>query len=326
MGVCSKTHLNRADTFTRRENVSRQVVDSSMALITHSQTDQYLTFTNDILTLKVARQVGPRVTHLYFGDSPNLFAELPGESLPHPKGGSFHFYGGHRLWYAPEKPSITYLPDNAPVKICQKEKGVLLMQPVELETGIQKSMELELDQATVEVTHTIKNTGNAARELAPWAITQMAPGGTAILPQQGKPIEKGAVLPNRQLALWSYTDINSPCIRWGNAYSMIDARMTEGMLKVGYANHRGWLAYWLAGILFVKQAPFNRNGKYFDLGSSSEVFCKDTFLELETLGEIVNLQPDESITHTETWHVYGDVPQPKTEQDVAAFVEELELT
>jgi hypothetical protein len=74
---------------------------------------------NGVLTLLVSKSVGPRVLSLQMHDSENLFAELPGLSLECPGAGDFHFYGGHRLWYAPEEPARTYLPDNDPIEIKQ---------------------------------------------------------------------------------------------------------------------------------------------------------------------------------------------------------------
>ena len=58
--------------------------------------------------------------------------------------GSYHFYGGHRLWHAPEDTSRTYMPDSEPVELTAVEHGFHLVQAIETHTGIQKSMQITL--------------------------------------------------------------------------------------------------------------------------------------------------------------------------------------
>jgi len=72
---------------------------------------------NESLKLLVTRSVGPRILSFGFKDGENLFAELPETVIEVPGGGTFRFYGGHRLWHAPEEPGRTYLSDDAPVDI-----------------------------------------------------------------------------------------------------------------------------------------------------------------------------------------------------------------
>jgi len=143
----------------------------------------------------------------------------------------------------------------------------------------------------------------------------------AILPQSREQID---FLPNRSLALWSYTDFASPQVCWGNEYILVRAKM-DSPFKVGFPNPRGWLAYWLDGTLFVKRASYNAQAKYYDFGSSSECYCHGRFLELETLAPIGKLAQGESATHTETWELYADIDFPENENVVQAIVEKLGL-
>jgi hypothetical protein len=111
---------------------------------------------------------------------------------------------------------------------------------------------------------------------------------------------------------------------WGNRYIIVRAEMSSPF-KVGFPNPRGWLAYWLDGTLFVKRTAYNVNAEYYDFGSSSECYCNDHFLELETLAPISKLAPGESVTHTETWELYADVEFPKNEDAAQEIVEKLGL-
>ncbi|HNB52028.1 MAG TPA: hypothetical protein PK530_08805 [Anaerolineales bacterium] len=276
---------------------------------------------NPSLSLLVTQSVGPRILSLRYQGGENLLAELPGFMTETPAG-TYHFYGGHRLWRAPEALETTYALDNDPVAATLTANGLTVTQ---MEPHLKKSIHLALHatRPLVEVTHTLTNLGPDPMTLAVWAITQLKPGGVAILPHSTEPT---GFLPNRALALWPYTDIRSPHLTWGNAYTLVHAQMTEGALKVGFPNPRGWLAYWRAGTVFVKRAAFDLGASYYDFGSSSECYCGVAMLELETLSPIHTLAPGESIPHVETWEVFGEVDAPHDEASAARIVERLGLS
>jgi hypothetical protein len=277
---------------------------------------------NDTLQLLVTRSVGPRIISFGLKNGDNLFAELPAFVTELPNGDVFHFYGGHRLWQAPEDFNTTYIPDDDPVDIRPLENGLLVTQDTQAETGLQKSMEIILSgKSQVTITHRIANLGNIDIPCALWAITQFKTGGVAILPQTKSDT---GVLPNRSLALWSYTDMSNRNIQWGREYILVSAEM-ESPFKVGFPNPRGWLAYWLNGTMFIKQAEYDALAEYYDFGSSSECYCNDKFLELETLGSVCEVMPNETISHVEIWDLHRGVERPQNEQDVRFLVEKYGL-
>ena len=278
---------------------------------------------NASLSLLVTQSVGPRVLSLRYKGGKNLFAELPNFASERPDGQLFHFRGGHRLWHAPEAMPRTYALDDDPVEIIPAEGGLLVRQKVDVETGIEKSLHISLvgDQPQVVVHHTLTNCGLWPIECSPWAITQFRIGGVAILPQSR---QETNMLPNRSLALWPYTDLTIPQVTWGNHTLLVRAGMT-GPFKVGFPNPRGWLAYWLEDTLFVKRAAFDARATYYDFGSSSECYCNDKFLELETLAPIHRLEPGGSAEHVETWDVYAGVDYPADEDAAQAIADKLGL-
>ena len=274
---------------------------------------------NEHLTLLVTQSVGPRVISLSFNGGDNLLAVLPDFVTERPDGELFHFYGGHRLWHAPEGMPRTYHLDNEPVDITPTDTGLLITQKVEPQTGIEKSIHIALadDQPQVTIRHTLTNQGLWPVECAPFK-----PGGVAILPQSREPRE---FLPNRALAIWTYSDIASPHVTWGNDCILYRAEMQEGAFKIGFPNPHGWLAYWLDGILFVKRATYDPKTRYYDHGSSSECYCNEQFLELETLAPVSTIPPGSSVTHIETWELYADVGRPINESAAQKLVDTLGL-
>jgi hypothetical protein len=283
---------------------------------------------NDALALWVTQSVGPRIIGLALQGGDDLFVKIPDITLTCPGEKDHSLRGGHRLWYAPEEPRRTYLPDDEPVAIAEVDNGVLVTQPVETRTGIQKSLTITLlgQDARAIVDHTLHNLGKGSVELAPWAITQLKPGGTAILPQTTAPADEYGVLPNRQIVLWPYTPINSPHIAWGDRFVFIEATLESDALKIGFPNPVGWLGYALGDTLFVKQASYQPDAIYFDRQSSSECYCNPHFLELETLGPRVTLAPGESVTHRETWALYAGASFRPDETAVQELVDKLGLT
>ncbi|MBK8822681.1 MAG: hypothetical protein IPN58_08765 [Anaerolineales bacterium] len=279
---------------------------------------------NKTIQLLISRSVGPRILSLKFTDGENIFAELPDFVVECPGSGIFHSYGGHRLWHAPEEISRTYLPDDSPVEICPIENGYRVTQDVEVKTGLQKSMEIRLTgDARVVITHRLTNHGLWPVTTAPWAITQLKTGGVAILPLSCAETKQ---LPNRTLILWPYTDLSNPNVSFGKHHILLHVDMNENeAFKVGFPNPRGWLAYWLNGTLFVKHAKYELQSDYFDFGSSSECYCNDQFLELETLAPISKIEPGACVSHVETWELFKDIDCPRDEKDVQVLVQKLGL-
>ena len=278
---------------------------------------------NGKLHLVIARSIGPRILSLNLDSGPNLLAELPDVVTLRPDGKAYAFYGGHRLWLSPEDPILSYGLDDCSVDIVPSENGFKIIKPTEVDTGIEKTIQIVLpDQSPkVIITHQLKNCGSAPVRYAPWAITQLRTGGVAILPMNDADT---GFLPNRNLVLWPYTDLGNRNIQLGRQYLMVNAAM-ESPFKVGFANPVGWLAYWLEETLFVKSAGYNPQAVYPDFGCSSEYYCNAQFIELETLGPLQEIQPGGSIQHVEIWQLFHVPARPENESDVQQLVEQLGL-
>ncbi len=275
------------------------------------------------ISILVTQSVGPRIISLRFNNCDNLFAELPEFGLDCPDGGIYHFYGGHRFWHAPEEFPQTYLPDDKPIDIRPIKNGLLATQLAEDSTGLQKSLEISLsgEKSQIIIKHILTNCSSRGIKKTAWAITQLKPGGIAILPFSQ---EKTNLQPNRTFTIWPYTDMTTKHVRWGNHYILVTAKMQKPF-KVGFPNPRGWMGYWLNGTLFVKRSNFDLLATYCDLGSSSECYCNDQFLELETLAPITEISPGDSITHIENWKLYENIDFPSDEEKMTTIVNDLRL-
>ncbi|HEX2993215.1 MAG TPA: hypothetical protein VHP14_00225 [Anaerolineales bacterium] len=238
----------------------------------------------------------------------NLFADLGLTPVPTPYG-KFFFRGGHRLWHAPESMPRTYIPDNEGAMVAEVPGGVRIEMLAEAWTHLAKSIEIRLnpDRPQVIVQHEIRNGGAWAVEFAPWALTMLRQGGVAIFPQPVGNTDEAGLLSNRQLVLWPYTRINDPRLTLRDDFILVHATPSLPPIKFGYFNPHGWMAYWLDGVLFVKRFDVQTNVSYPDHGCNAESYCNDQFIELETLGPSLKLEPGQFISHTETWEMYTEL-------------------
>ena len=267
---------------------------------------------NDQLSLWVTKDIGPRILGLSFLAGENMLVVLPDAKIPVEGAEDYSLRGGHRLWYAPEDPKTTYIADDQPVEVTFTGNSLRATQPVDRLTRIQKSWQIILDEeeALLTINHNLTNLGEEQFELAPWAVTMLRPGGIGIIPMQTDFDDEHGLHPNRQVVIWPYTEIKSLYLEIKDQAISVKANMSEGALKIGAPNPRGWLAYGLEGNLFVKKTVYERSAKYLDRGASSQIYCNPDVIELETLGPVVILTPGDSVVHQETWQIYPDGKWP----------------
>ena len=269
---------------------------------------------NEFFQLECLAEAGPRIVRLipsWLGE--NLFAEVP-EAITQTTYGDFHFLGGHRFWIAPESLERTYIPDDREGVTAKKiPHGIRLEGSTQRDVHIRKTITVELspDRPFAMIKHKIENAGRAPIRLAPWALTMLRPHSTAILPQQFGAIDKDGLLPNRTFSFWSYSRWEDPRLKLGEEFITVNADGTKSPFKLGYFNPHGWLGYVFEDTFFVKRWGVRRGEEYPDQGCNAEVYTNDRFIELESLGALVDLEPDEEIVHTETWEVYETEHIPK---------------
>jgi hypothetical protein len=252
---------------------------------------------NDFLRIDYLTSVGPRIIGLY---SKQADVELLAPSFdihwptPH---GEYYLYGGHRIWKAPEDSFYNCPEDN--VTVAQEKDRVILRNDVDA-SGLQKEISFCLDENRVRLTHRLIWHGGEPIELAPWTITQVPLGGVAILPQSG--IREGSA-PTRSLAMFPYATITDPRLELYDDLILVHGSADPDAFKVGSYNPFGWAAYVLEKALFIKHFPARDFRKLPDMGSNVEVYVRDAYLELETLGELTGLKPGDAVTFEETWEV-----------------------
>ena len=258
---------------------------------------------NGQIELIATTDVGPRIIRFGFVGGPNLFSEVP-EHLGKTGGDEWKSYGGHRLWHAPEVMPRSYVPDNSSIEHVWDGRTLKLIQPVEASTGLQKEIEITLDEKAnrVSVLHRIRNKNGWAIEAAPWALSVMRGPGTAIFPQE-LPVDQ--LLPVRPLVLWGYTDMRDARWTWGTKFIQLRSDpAADKPQKFGIMNTLGWAAYAREETVFIKRFNFDPKAVYPDFGCNTESYTRGDMIEVETVGPLRKIESGAFVEHVEHWFLF----------------------
>lgn len=281
-----------------------------------------LRLANGQVEVIILRDVGPRIISFRPLNGLNVFKVFP-EQSGISREATWMLRGGHRLWTAPEDygdpNGLTYVLDNFPVEY--EIEGAFgarvthfMQEPAQIRRDI--SLRLAPNSPTVTVDHSLTNQGNSTLRFAAWALSVMAPGGFAIIPQPALGSHPKDFLPNRILSLWRYTDLSDDRLRFGRRFIRLH-QADRPPIKFGLRHTEKWAGYVLGDHLFLKTIPLVEGKEYTDLGSNFETFTNEEFLELESLGPYEEIAPGQTIKHTEIWAIFSDVRLPHLHEEDA---------
>lgn len=278
--------------------------------IQHDRWGSCVLLRNGSIELLATLAFGPRIISLAAAGGRNLFFEDTGEEITQSGeafdpvgGGPWRIYGGHRLWTSPERIPRTTYPDNEPVSWEKTgDSGIVLKSAPERWTQVVKSIEVQLDpdRPEVRLIHRVTNAGAWPIRFAPWALSVMSAGGRSVVPLTGP--DTGP-LPNRRLVLWPYSRPNDPRISFTEEALIADQGEGPSPYKMGINNEAGWAAFSNYGDTFIKRYKPVPGGTYPDFGVSFELYTNSLMTELETLGELQEVESGETVSHEETWQV-----------------------
>lgn len=291
---------------------------------------------NDKTELYITLEKGPRIIHFSRIGGENIFFEDPYEEFVNHKDqkeiyaekfgeelGTWSILGGHRLWVSPEALPRTYYP-SVKSEYEEIENGVRILMPVQKWTNIKPEIEISIiGEDSVKIVHKVKNCGAFASEIAIWPISVMSRGGLEAVPQ---PIRKTGLLPSRKITLWEYSDMADKRVTWGSRF--ITLRQDSGAataFKFGIDSTHGYAMYFNHNDLFIKEFETHEGEAGPDDGMNYETYTNPYILEMESLGALKKVLPDETAVHTERWRIVGGVCEPSSEDDIAKIAKEYGL-
>jgi hypothetical protein len=126
------------------------------------------------------------------------------------------------------------------------------------------------------------------------------------------------------LVLWGYTEMEDARWRWGNRFIQLrQDSLAKTAQKFGACVTLGWAAYVNADHVFLKRFPYSTHSTYPDFGCNAEFFTNERMLEVESLGPLVTLKPEESIAHQEDWFLFRGVTVGQTEEEIETALKPL---
>ena len=294
-------------------------------VIPHAGWNRNLLLANDHAELIVTLDVGPRILSYKRTGGANVFKNFD-EQLGVSGESEWKIRGGHRFWIAPEDEVLSYHFDNGPVDHRIDEfSGENVIDSLQSQSGrILKTLGITLadDSSRVTVRHTAKNEGDEPIQIASWALSVMQPGGIEIIPQPPLGEHPRDLLPNRGIVLWPYTDLTDP--RWHLGRNYFTLRQSVGFppTKIGLSHREKWIAYIVGDSIFIKTFDHVTGAVYPDGGCNFETFTNDDMLEIESLSPLAALEPGESVSHSENWHLFpiADGIQIESEAALAEWI------
>lgn len=258
---------------------------------------------NGNIKLIATIDVGPRIVFFGFTDGENiLFEDIDRNFYEINNGyGVWYAYGGHRIWCAPEVMPETYLPDNSKVEALFDD-GVLTLIPSKTKFGKQFKLVITMDNdKSVTIENRITNCSDKVSEFAPWSVTGLAAGGTEIVPLCR---DDNGFLPNRTMALWSYSDIKDQRFTLADRYALLRQDPKEKRaFKAGF-NVTGKQIIYIKGRQILRVCfDGYKTGDYPDFCCNFETYTNDLFLECEILGQLKSYQPGETASIKERWEL-----------------------
>lgn len=290
-----------------------------------------LKISNGDAELIATLDVGPRILSYQLAGGTNVLKQYD-DQLGKSGESDWMIRGGHRLWTSPEDTTRTYALDNVSVKHSTPEPGVVrLTPPADQKHGIQKEIDIKLAPkgSGVTLVHRIKNIGRAPADLAPWALTVMAPGGLEIIPLPEKKPHPGAAsnakgpedfAPQLTLVTWPYFDFQDTRWAFGSRYVTLKQSRFQGPTKLGLDHRLGWVGYLNGGTLFVKRFDRITGETYPDRGTNFQTFTNEDMLEIETLGPMIRLGAGLTVEHVERWELHGGIGDAHSEAEIDAKI------
>ncbi len=283
-----------------------------------------LKISNGKIELIATTNIGPRVICYRFLNKENILGELTADNKLETEFGVWHAWGGHRLWHAPEINPRSYVPDDLPVGYEIAAESIKITPKVELHTGIQKEILIEIDPLSTKVilTHTLTNRNVWSVKLAPWALTIMNAGGETIIPNEPFISHDDYLLPARPMAVWHFTNMSDPRWTFGEKFIRLktDEKLEEPQ-KIGVSDRQGWAGYLKQDVLFIKKFPYVEGAEYPDYGCNCETYTAGNFMELESLGPLSIIEPGCSVVHVEEWYLFENVNAGSSDDELASALD-----
>ncbi|MCA1596386.1 MAG: DUF4380 domain-containing protein [Chloroflexi bacterium] len=288
--------------------------------------------TSGKVNLVVVPDAGGRIMEYSLDGENALFANRAEEGKVYPITATWHNYGGFKNWNAPQDrwnwPPDPYLDfGKASVEVINPSDPSPVLRvtgAASIAAGLVFQRDITMDPLTGDVTiqQSLYNIGPRAQQWSVWGIAQV-PYPCIV----AAPINPQSVFPGGVESLSDGRKGESS--QWHTMGSVLIARPSGLVGKIGFDNNRGWLAYFRDHLAYVQRIPaLVPDAAYPDKGANAELYTnsKDVpYVEMEQLSPLFNLPPGASGQLTEQWQIRNLRRGVRSDSDVTAALRELGL-
>lgn len=259
--------------------------------------------TNTVFEAVITAEVGPRIVRFAKVGGPNMLwlDEFTAGQTEETK--TWRAYGGHSF-DALIDGEVFLPPENAPVAY---ELGADCVHFAPVSFGeITKQVSVRMcRRGGLEIKETITNTGTEARRVTVNGNTLLRNGGVAALPLKA---EESAVCGG-----------DRPELQRGDQLSLVWQKPEgENTFQMSFGPDELWCGYFQQGSLFIMTSP-KTEGAYAH-GVKLALEGSPRRFKMSTYSPEVELQPGESILHTEVWNIFTEMPRPANEEEAASML------
>ncbi len=249
--------------------------------------------------LAATLDTGIRIVHLSCCGMENLFYRQPADlSDGIFRDHGWKLIGGHRFWLSPETEE-SYWREGEEIEYTLHENGVTLRQKTDPWIGMEKAIRLDfLSDGGIRVEHSACNRTEKPLTWALWGINTLA-GGRGEVEFTGS----GDYTPMRTVSLWRKTSLSDPRLSFtADRVQATHAPMAE-YCKIGVYSPSGKVCHENLGQRFEIQMEPVPMELCPDRGVNVEIYLNKRFMELETLGPMTTIAPDQWASFQEVWRV-----------------------
>ncbi len=264
-----------------------------------------------------------RIMHFALKGYDNVFWEnsyFKGQVADPARNGTPYWYnfGGAKLWVAPQSRWADrwwnwpppYSLDVAPWQVEGTDPLILTGQPSP-EARVQLSRSIQLTEQGADLTYTMRNWSEHPVEWGIWMVIQAVPGGRLFIPEA----EQIWMGPDDHRGI--PTDFN---YHYKNGIYSLDYHQRIDGSKLFATPCQGWMAYEVKDQVFFLGYDGDPEAHYPEGEGSSEVYTGNGYVELEHVGPLVFLDPEELTTLTEYWRIV-ESPELKSMEEMANWVQ-----
>ncbi len=243
------------------------------------------TITIDAMSIEIDSKSGGRISSLKLKDREFLYTAKASDNW-----GSTFWTSPQSAWGWPPSENINSKPYTG--RIDGLKVNLTSNKDDKLGLVINKKLSGNLKDTSFSIVYTITNVSQETKQVAPWEITRVAPGGLTIFPS-GKSTKKGDLVPLMK---------DSSGITW---FKYQADKIPAGVPKYFSDGSEGWIAQVSGNMILIKTFKDVEPANAAPDEAEIELYANPdkTYIEIEQQGDFTKIDKGSSSTWEVKWYI-----------------------